>query len=121
GVWKDGRLAASASSDEMVKCWDLSSGKDVLTLAHPQGAASVDFLPDDLGLVSGGESNGKIQVWDLRSDDEPALAVHTQRVASVCMCPDGLTALSAGWDRTVKQIDVASGRVMRSVATPQQP
>jgi WD40 repeat protein/serine/threonine protein kinase/class 3 adenylate cyclase len=120
-VSHDGKLGASASADETIKCWDLRGGQELTTYSrHPLGATSVDFLPDDSGIVSCG-NNDRVAVWSIASDDAPAFKLHAAGFCAVDVCPDGLTALSAGADRQVKQLDLATGKVLRSVATPQQP
>jgi WD40 repeat protein len=114
-VSRDGRLGASASTDETIKCYDLISGEELTTYSrHTRGAHSVEFLPDGSGLVSGGE-NGRIAVWPLRQDE--AAAIEAPGASAVAILSDKLTALCAANDG-VTQIDLATMRILRKVATP---
>ena len=116
-VSHDGKIGASASSDELLKVWDLEEHRELTTLSrHTNGATSVDFMPDGSGLISGGE-NGRVAAWDLSSEENADFALHEGSVSGVCVLPDGLTALTAGADGKVSQVDVATGRVLRSVTT----
>jgi WD40 repeat protein len=111
-------MAASAGGDETVRCWDLASGGEVLTLSrHPHGATSVAFLPDDSGLVSCG-NNGRVAIWNIATDDAPEFKLHEPGVTVTRVLPDGLSGLSAGADARVVQFDVATGRVLRRAALP---
>src|SRR5262249_10875010 len=59
-------------------------------------------------------------VWPLETDSAPVYRLHSERAMGICICPDGLTAVSVGWDRSVKQFDIATGQVLRSAATQEQ-
>ncbi|WP_157518057.1 nSTAND1 domain-containing NTPase [Herbidospora mongoliensis] len=60
----DGRMIASASSDETVRLWD-SAGTPIATLAdHPDHVRAVAFSPDGRSLASVTRSH-TLTVWDL--------------------------------------------------------
>jgi WD40 repeat protein len=116
-VSHDGKLAATASDDGTVKLWELVDGQELLTLTgHDPGATSVQFLADDSALVTGG-NNGRVAVWPLTRDCVPRFKLHVAAVTGICVTPNGLTALSAGADRSVRQFDLATGRVLRQART----
>ena len=118
-VSRDGRLAFSAGGDETVMGWEIETGRPTMRFTrYIKGALSVDLTPDGSAIVTSGE-NGVIAIRTLSGNDTPAYKLHDGRVADLCVLPDGLTALSGGWDRSVKQFDVATGRILRAVATPQ--
>ena len=64
-VLPNGRHLLSASTDETVICWDLSSGLEALRLLGHQGfVTSVVALPDGGRAASAGR-DGVIRIWNL--------------------------------------------------------
>ena len=58
----DGKYLASASADKMVKIWDTSAGKEILTLrGHPSAVSRLAFSRDGKQLFSIG---GGVKVWN---------------------------------------------------------
>ena len=113
----DGRTLASGSTDTTIKLWEVTSGRELRTLArHSQEVTSVTFSPDGRTLASG-SSDQTVKLWDVASGRElRALAGHSQGVTSVAFSPDGRTLASGSQDETVKLWDVASGRELRTLA-----
>src|SRR5262249_16639012 len=48
----DGKVLASASWDKTVKLWDVDTGKERVTITHPNWASGVAFSPDGKSLAS---------------------------------------------------------------------
>ncbi len=119
-VSHDGRLIAGGGSDETVKLWDAATGGRVMTFSrHPRGVSSVSFVPDDSALISCGR-NGRVAAWNiLGGDDSASWKRNRGAAAGLCICPDGRTALTCGSDRQVRQIDLATGQIVRSASFPQ--
>jgi WD40 repeat protein len=90
-----------------LKVWDVTTGREVLTVTapHPGAVNCVTFSPDGTRLVSGG-SEPAVKVWDAQTGKETAsLAGHTRSVTGVAFSPDGRQLASASEDSTVRVWD----------------
>ncbi len=107
----DGKRLASASSDQTVKVWDVTSGQETLTLeGHTGSVMSVVFSADGKRLASASDDQ-TVKVWDATSGEETlTLKGHTRQVESVAFRPDGKQLASASHDQTVKVWDAISGQ-----------
>ena len=112
----DSRTVAGATTDKLVKVWDVATGKDLNTLTgHAQRVTAVAFSPDGKLLASGSQDR-TIRLWDtaaMRGEGaKPAEALtlrgHTLGVSSVAFSPDGGWLASGSYDGTVKLWDVAA-------------
>ena len=106
----DGKTALSGSADNMVKLWDLATGRVIRSLeGHSETVASVAYSPDGKTALSGSH-NKTVRLWDLATGREIRKCEgHSEGVTSVAFSPDGKTALSGG-DKTVRLWDLATGR-----------
>ena len=110
----DSRTVAGATTDRLVKLWDVATGKDLNTLTgHAQRVTAVAFSPDGKLLASGSQDR-TIRLWDtaaMRGEGaKPAEALtlrgHNLGVSSVAFSPDGGWLASGSYDGTVKLWDV---------------
>jgi WD40 repeat protein len=91
----DGRYLASGSQDHRVKVWDLSTGKETLTLkGHFDQVASLAWSPDGRRLVSGA-ADRLLKVWDAASGEELLTLVQGFAAASIAFSQDGQRLTSA--------------------------
>jgi WD40 repeat protein/serine/threonine protein kinase len=110
----DGRLAASAGMDEIVRVWELPGGQKFRRLAgHKEGVTGVVFSPDGRQVLSG-SLDGTLLLWDVKRESSVRrFTGHAGRVFAVAFLPGGGQAVSVGEDRTVRLWDVATGAEVR--------
>jgi len=132
----DGQLLAASSFDNStITLWDVSTGREVRTVAcydnKKIGMFSVTFSPDGR-LLTGGAAANTFKVWEVATGQEVSSFYHTlisphnmgTTVFAVSFSPDGQLLASgscARWEQGcsqggIKLWDVASGRLVRTVA-----
>ncbi|NIM15197.1 MAG: TIR domain-containing protein [Candidatus Aminicenantes bacterium] len=102
-ITPDGQAAVSASSDNTLKVWDLTSGTLRHSLEdHIGPVKAVAITPDGQAAVSA-SSDKTLKVWDLKSGTlRHSLVGHSWWVQAVAVTPDGQAAVSASEDNTLK-------------------
>jgi WD40 repeat protein len=122
---QDGRLLASGGPDNVVKLWNLTTGKEQQTLPGHSGILRrVAFSPDGRLLASGGRDN-LVKLWDLTTGkDRYTFRGNQGSILSLAFTPDAALLASAGDDGTVRLWDLSTGMARfpsrghsRSVAT----
>ncbi len=106
----DGKLLATGDSDGVVRLWEASSGREILTCkGHTNVVESVAFSPDGEILASGSYEN-TIKLWDVKNGEcLKVLQGHTESVMSVTFNPDGNILASGSFDGTVRLWDLRTG------------
>jgi WD40 repeat protein len=114
----DGQRLAAGSTAQMggffqsrtVIVWDVKSGKQLKTFAHPNGVLGVAFSPKgDLLASAGGDLT--VRVWDIAQGTEKRLFQgHTSLVQAVAFSPDGKHLVSTSWDQMIRVWEVATGK-----------
>jgi WD40 repeat protein len=119
----DGLWLASGSIDTDVLVWDLSGLADAETPlelseperldAHEEPVYALDFAPDGLRLVTGGDDDQLI-LWqrETTADGFEILATgteHTDDVSAVAFSPAGSLILSGGFDHELKRGEGETG------------
>ena len=106
----DGKLLATGDSDGVVRLWEASSGREILTCnGHTNVVQSVAFSPDGKILASGSYEN-TIKLWNVKTGEcLKVLQGHTESVMSVTFNPDGNILASGSFDRTIRLWDIRTG------------
>jgi len=106
----DGTRIASASDDETVQVWDVSTGNEVVTYrGHSSWVKAVAWSPDGKFIVSAG-ADTTVQVWNAITGRNTLIyRGHPRIVATVAWSPDGKHIASGGYDQTVQIWDAFTG------------
>ncbi|MEG4817816.1 WD40 domain-containing protein [Microcoleus sp. K5-D4] len=110
----DGKLLATGDSDSVVRLWEASSGREILTCkGHTNVVQSVAFSPDGEILASGSYDK-IIKLWDVNTGEcLKVLQGHTEAVMSVTFNPDGNILASGSFDRTIRLWDIRTGECLQ--------
>jgi WD40 repeat protein/uncharacterized caspase-like protein len=125
---RDNRFVAAAAGDNSTKVWEISSGREVQTLAGPQSSAMaafgvffIAFTPDNRVVTI----SDAVRVWDLFTGQ--ALRTFEASLLSLggfngtdggtVLSPDG-TQLTLYTQEDVRSIDLATGKEVRRVKLP---
>lgn len=109
-ISRDGKLAATAGYDGLVKLWDYSARTLKSDLKKHKGwVRALDFSPDGTKLATAGE-DGTVILWNTADGSEiKTLAAHSGAVTAIEFSPDGAALATGGGDKVVKLWDVGSG------------
>ena len=121
----DGKRLATSSDAEIVKVWDVASGRELLSFTgHASAIVSIAFSPDGTQLATASR-DGTAKLWDASSGQE-LLTLYGRGVGICCVAfsPNG-TLLFTGGDHGVRiytlQIEdliaLAQSRLTRSLTT----
>ena len=107
----DRRVAVSASDDETLKVWDVTTGKCLRTLAgHRTKVCDVSVSGDGRVAVFGSYDE-MVKVWDLTTGRcLRTLEGHSDPVAAVSLDADGLIMVSVSWDQMLKVWNLMTGQ-----------
>jgi WD40 repeat protein len=93
----DCTILATASSDCLVRLWDVNSIKYIqsprLLQEHSSAVTAVVFSPNGRLLVSG-TTNGSIRLWDTTSWTMQDISASSQKIHAVAFSPDSKTLAS---------------------------
>ncbi len=110
----DQKTLASASYDNTIKLWDLTTGGVPRTLyGHRDWVSSVSWSPDGKYLASASGDN-TIRIWDVEKQQmvgEP-MSGHRRTIFAVAWSPDGRWLATASGDNYVGLWDVEGRRLV---------
>jgi WD40 repeat protein/serine/threonine protein kinase len=111
----DGTLLASASRDNSILLWDVTTRRTQLPAltGHTGFVNCVTFSPDGKWLASASADN-TIRLWDITTGEPVGTPfnAHTDAVWSVAFSPDGKYLASTSADMSVRLWDTASHKVI---------
>ncbi|MEG5138936.1 MULTISPECIES: NACHT domain-containing protein [unclassified Microcoleus] len=106
----DGKLLATGDSDGVVRLWEFSSQREILTCkGHTNIVESVAFSPDG-SVVASGSYDKTIKLWDVNTGEcLKVLQGHTESVMFVTFNHKGNILASGSFDGTVRLWDIRTG------------
>ncbi|KAF8544991.1 WD40-repeat-containing domain protein [Trichophaea hybrida] len=117
----DGQLLASASFDNKVLLWDLSTGA---TIGGIHGHSSYEEFPwvspvmfsPDSKLLASGSHDGTVRLWDpFTVSSHGILEGHSSSISAVAFSPDGNLLASGSYDKTIMLWDPLTGATHRTI------
>lgn len=123
-TWQEGGHLTSASLDRVLKTWDLTTQKPVISFqGHSRAVKAVCTLSTGQ-LVTAGDDHS-VRLWDSESGSLiRTLNQHTKTINSISACPSRhskpMIATAAG-DRTIRFWQPTIGRMMRYIRLESEP
>jgi WD40 repeat protein len=114
----DGRHLAAADGGGWLRVWDAATLRPaMLVRAHEGGAYAVAFSPDGRLVASGGK-DGTVKLFPVGAT-APTLTLPVGHVVrAIAVTPDGQRLATGGVGGQVRLWEVATGRVLASLAPP---
>lgn len=113
-----GRYVFFGAEDNLIHRYDVAANTAVPLAAHDSWVRALAATPDGETLISGGY-DGRL-VWWPATAEKPApqrvVDAHSGWVRAVAVSPSGTRVATCGNDRLVKEWDVATGVLVRSLA-----
>jgi WD40 repeat protein len=89
-------LLATCGLGGEARVWDLSTGKLVIALKHPQWVAQIQFAPDGRELITGSD-DGLLRVWDWKSGQlKDGWPLHPSTVQDISFTADRRALVTIG-------------------------
>jgi WD40 repeat protein len=109
-----GKLAAVGAASQLIKLWELPTGREVRNITIGADACfRVAFLPDGKSLVSTG--NRDVIQWDLLTLTPRVFGSHNQLVRGLAVSPNGRWIVSTSPDDALKIWDAASATLVETI------
>jgi WD40 repeat protein/serine/threonine protein kinase len=112
----DGKLAAANNTDsQIVRLWDVTTGRELLSLEDSRGAmGAMAFSPDGKHFASGGESG--VRIWDVAAGKSLVTYRGASRfISDAVFSPDGKRLATASPDGLVELWNTTTSRIIRTI------
>ncbi len=118
----DGRVAASLGHDQILRVWDVFTGREIKRYKMASDTVKALALsPNGYWVASGGEDN-TIKLWDVATGEKIQIfSGHERQVNALVFSPDGQYLLSAGNDRVIKRWDIKTAQLIAEYREHQAP
>jgi WD40 repeat protein len=114
GVISPHHLAIGAQQENVVRLYDLQSGRESQLMGHKGRVRGLAFTPDGTMLASG-SVDGTIRLWNTANGQTLAiLPGHMEETSDVAFSPDGRTLASVNLRLSVKLWHIATRRELVS-------
>ena len=103
----DGKRLATGGEENLVKVWDVQTGKELRSLPGHRGNVYTVAFSHDGRWIASGSTDSTVKVWDGRSGElVRTFRGHTAIVTGVAFSPDDRRLISGSRDHTVKLWDL---------------
>ncbi|MGQ9765717.1 MAG: outer membrane protein assembly factor BamB family protein, partial [Armatimonadota bacterium] len=94
-VSRDGKYLAAGSRNGLIRVWDITTGREIISTTHQSEILTILFSPDSR-YVASGDRSGTVELWDILTGYRTFTVTGTLPVASLAFSPDG-RQLAASW------------------------
>jgi len=115
---RDGsQVAVAGTTDNCARLWDISTGKEVLSVQHGATVTHVEFSPDGKQLLTASD-DASARLWNT-ADGSPAAPalVHQSAVRAAALSPDGRRVVTGSLDGMVCVWDALTGASLNRIQT----
>jgi WD40 repeat protein len=109
----DGRTLASAGEDKTVKLWDVTTRREIRTLAGHDGAVTGVAISRDGRLLASCGADGRLMVWDIATGQKVWGYRQTPPFLATAFSPDGRYV--AAWGRDLTLWDAKTGQEAKRI------
>ncbi|MEM6470436.1 MAG: hypothetical protein AAF802_12845 [Planctomycetota bacterium] len=106
-----GSTLLSASTDGIIKCWDLRRGNLLQSLPVRPGCTNVVDVSADGNWVAAGGDDGVVRLWKRDDDELTELDWRHGKVATLAFSPDSKWLLSGGADNKARIWEVETAEL----------